>query len=189
MRVTGVVLDENSAPLADAAVVAELEGTLGFTGSTFSLADGSFAMDLSKPGEYILYAHKEESGYPNPKFAFYAKAAKDPLRFVASQGMPQRMVLKLGPKCGMLMGSAADAKSGKTLTAVTLRMAWKSDPKHWILTSLAAPFNTPVPPVPVSLEFGASGYEPWISPDEGLNVPLGEEHLLLLKLSPEKPHP
>lgn len=171
VRVT--VLDGRDLPVRGAKVTALpiTKCVLGYAPpECFADSAGGCTLTLSYGGDcggkYGISASKEDDDYPLLYFSFYA-AADSTLKqteVTLSKGHPSEAVtVHLGRRAGVLVGTVADAVTGKPLNA-NVAFRWVSDPKISLSGSglanahfrILVPSNTPVTMV-VSLK----GYEDW----------------------------
>jgi hypothetical protein len=96
--------------------------------------------------------------YPETDWALYAEKPAATANISAEQPTAH-VVLRFGPKAGVIIGSVRDAVTGKPLNSA-FRIS--RDQAHWISSSAPAEFRFLIPSnVPVELEVSASGYRTW----------------------------
>jgi len=122
--------------------------------------NGSFLIDRLVYGTYIVEGEKEEDGYPSSIFSL--DAGKLPAAVTISPEQPDGIiVLKLGPRAGVLKGTVRDAVTGKKIgTNFTVRR-WGT-PGRFFSTSEGPQFRLLIPAsTDVTLEVTAPGYKKW----------------------------
>lgn len=189
------VLDEKDEPVRGAIVEAMPTG--GISGAIpwcKSDESGSCAISPGNLGSFTVTASKEEDGYPKQTMYFYAAVNSKPEIVILSHEQPaQSTLVHLGKKGGILIGTVADAKTGKPLNA-NAEFRWVSDPRIFLSGSglTNARFRILVPPdVAVTMVVSLDGYENWsysLGRGELRNAILlrpGEELALDLRLRPK----
>jgi len=189
------VLDEKDEPVRGAIVEAMPTG--GISGAIpwcKSDESGSCAISPGSLGSFTVTASKEEDGYPKQTMYFYAAVNSKPEIVILSHEQPaQSTLVHLGKKGGILIGTVADAKTGKPLNA-NAEFRWVSDPRIFLSGSglTNARFRILVPPdVAVTMVVSLDGYENWsysLGRGELRNAILlrpGEELALDLRLRPK----
>jgi hypothetical protein len=169
--ITGVVVNEKGAPVAQAEVRAdELTGlpaihtVLQFHETD---AEGHFIIQNLRWGTYRLSARKPDEGYPDPAYEMYPEHSEYlPLVTLQPASPVVTLTLRLPPKAGAIESiSVVDAMTGmKMNAAITARRV--AEPAIFFMTSttmtpVLVPSNTDV-----SIEISASGYKPWPAKDE-----------------------
>jgi hypothetical protein len=189
------VLDEKDEPVRGAIVEAVPTG--GISGAIpwcKSDESGSCAISPGNLGSFTVTASKEEDGYPKQTMYFYAAVNSKPEIVILSHEQPaQSTLVHLGKKGGILIGTVADAKTGKPLNA-NAEFRWVSDPRIFLSGSglTNARFRILVPPdVAVTMVVSLDGYENWsysLGRGELRNAILlrpGEELALDVRLRPK----
>jgi hypothetical protein len=189
------VLDGQDEPVRGAIVEAMptggISGTIPWCKSDES---GSCAISPGNLGSFTVTASKEEDGYPKQTMYFYAAVNSKPEIVILSHEQPaQSTLVHLGKKGGILIGTVADAKTGKPLNA-NAEFRWVSDPRIFLSGSglTNARFRILVPPdVAVTMVVLLDGYENWsysLGRGELRNAILlspGEELALDVRLRPK----
>jgi hypothetical protein len=189
------VLDGQDEPVRGAIVEAMptggISGTIPWCKSDES---GSCAISPGNLGSFTVTASKEEDGYPKQTMYFYAAVNSKPEIVILSHEQPaQSTLVHLGKKGGILIGTVADAKTGKPLNA-NAEFRWVSDPRIFLSGSglTNARFRILVPPdVAVTMVVSLDGYENWsysLGRGELRNAILlrpGEELALDVRLRPK----
>ena len=157
--IKGRVVNSDGISVKGAEVHAELLGSPTFKVIRYVTADeaGEFLIDQLEFGTYQVFGMKEEEGFPDMMWFSPTEAP----RVTISASQPSGTVLlKFGPKAGVLTGAVRDARTGKpVLAGFTLKRLNDS----WRLTSSQpANFRAFVPPLTeVSLEVDAPSYQKW----------------------------
>ena len=159
---SGTVLDEAERPLQSARVHAQLRGVPMASAIRYVETDenGAFAIDL-KYGTYDVHAMKEEAGYPDSSWSFYAdKPLAAPVE-ITEQSPSAKVTLKLGPRAGVIVGAVKDAATGKPIPAGFM-LRRLSAPSNFLSTSEPPEFRVLIPAATdITLEVSASGYKSW----------------------------
>lgn len=159
--ISGTVIDENGKPVSSALVRVDPinEGPRsGIVRQTETDKAGHFFIDTLQLDSYKVFAMKESDGYPNTAFAFYSNQAFSTVTLL--EGAPSTtLVLKVGPRAGLMTGTVADLITGKPVNSTfLLRRAADSD--NWISFSQPSEYRVLVPPnTDVVFEVSAPGYE------------------------------
>jgi hypothetical protein len=117
-------------------------------------------------GRYIIWASKEEDDYPPLFLSFYSAAdpaSKQTEVTLLGKQPSEAVIVHLGKRAGVLVGTVADAVTGKPLNA-NVAFRWVSDPTISLSGSgLAnAHFRILVPSdTPVTMVVSLKGYEDW----------------------------
>jgi hypothetical protein len=193
-RVTGTVLDESSQPINQAQVCSVVyrvvkPNTTQSDASCFVHTDktGQFQIDHLPTGTYSITASKNDDGY-----AEFGQGTPFPKVTLTPEEPLANVIVKLGPKQGILIPMVKDNVTGKPVFDFFLK--WQTDVPdgRW---SGAAGFSqwTTRTPIPVendvSLEFSAHGYKNWVYADPSgsrfLRMQSGERKILSIGLQPE----
>lgn len=179
-EVAGKVVDESGVPVPGALV--RLEGQAPTGGSVHlryfkTNEDGAFnaSLDLEAPGKapgiYVVFAKKEEAGYPDELFAFYLISEPPQVDLDCGSHIAD-VVVQLGPKCGYITRiDVVDAATGAPINGgITLRRShpplWAPHPDAFQMSS-NAPLHEVGPsypglPIPsntqISYQISAPGY-------------------------------
>jgi hypothetical protein len=143
---------------------------------------GHFAFAEAAYGNYFVYAKKEESGFPDPIFAFFVIGQPKPMR-VAVQGTASPLIVKVGKPDGFLSCTVSD-QTGKPIPGAQYRLYPVENPQQLIISGAdkEGKIHTPVPGVPIILQMEAAGYQLWRS--DPMLITEGETKLLSIKLMP-----
>jgi hypothetical protein len=191
--IRGIVLDATGQPVGDARVRANFTG--GFSGivpSSQTDKSGHFVIQRLAWGGWYVTASKEQAGYPDESNAFYGGFNPTAVTVDLSADIPEQTVtVLLGRKAGSILGTIADAETGKPIEPCA-RLQWKDVPSiswsgYGLLKSkfhLLVPANTDI-----TLMIWALGYETWVykSDDENdaIRVHASDQLKLRVRLTPK----
>jgi len=195
--IDGIVTYENRKPVKGTTVYAEPLGRP--VGAIIPHADTDetpyFAIHipLSWFGKFAVTAKKEDEDYPNMSWQFYSDGKFETVT-LTSKHPAETVIIRLGPKAGVLVGTVADAASSAPLSpCVELRRA--SDPTNFLNGSglvnphykLLVPSDTDVL-VNISLD----GYKTWYYPGtvdhsaaKSVRIAPGEKKTVDIRLEPD----
>jgi len=188
--IQGVVLNEVGNPLPGAKVHAELKGGAMAKAIRFVESDknGFFVIDCLEFGTYYVEAMKEEDGYGGMFWSFFNDKPLPTVQ-VSAQTRIADVVVSLGPKAGILIGTIRDAVTGKPISAGFDLVQMKDRTKS--MGSGAAPnFRVLVPSSKdIEVKVSAPGYDTWVYPGpnfapQPLRMEPGSEARLDILLSP-----
>jgi uncharacterized surface anchored protein len=184
-RVSGVVLDEQGRPLAQASICATQSSTTG-TATTCSWntdEKGRFRTTLLEAGSYEMSAVKDEEGYTSLNQSPGQKLT------ISTETTNQEIVIHLKPKGAIVEGSVKDRDTGQRLDHITVSyyapdrhmngsMECNSDFKFTLPTSVDLIFVVT-----------ARGHRSWFYMDENsrplLRMGSGEKKTLDIQLEPQ----
>jgi Carboxypeptidase regulatory-like domain len=183
--IEGRVVDSAEAPVKGAKVHAQPPGATGAV-VRFVITDdnGRFQIDRLPFALYRVYALKEADGYPDTRWFPTGPA---PEVTISSNHPAGTVLVRFGPKAGVLTGTVRDGVTGKplnsffSLTRVT--DAWRMS------TSMPPDYRAFVPPsTEVSITISAHGYQSWhytsLSDGSNLRIESGSELHREIKLTP-----
>ena len=198
--ISGTVLDEHGQPFKGVNVCTYM--TSAPSGSKEARGDcpvktdeaGQFRIDHVAMGTFGVEAIKPEDGY----IAFAGTSVKQFVTLTSSQSSA-KVVLKLGPKAGVLLPSVKDKFTGQPVT--DFQVSWTildSDEASSMSggeTFGQETMRTIVPPEKyLVLTISARGYKKWIYHDPSdpsrpafIRFQAGEEKELLVELEPQAP--
>jgi len=188
--IQGVVLDDIGNPLPGAKVHAELKGVAMRKAIRFVESDqnGFFVIDRLEFGTYYVEAMKEEDGYGGMSWSFFNDKPLPTVQ-VSAQTRIADVVVSLGPKAGILIGTIRDAVTGKPISA-GFDLVQVKDRTKWMGTGAAPDFRVLIPSSKdIEVKVSAPGYDAWVYPGPNLvpqplrMEPGSEAHLDIL-LSP-----
>lgn len=188
--IQGVVLDEIGDPVPGAKVHAELKGIPMAKAIRFVESDrnGLFRIDRLEFGTYYVGGQKEEDGYGPTDSSFFSDVPL-PTANLSAQNRFADVIVKLGPKAGILTGTIRNALTGKPISA-DFDLAQVKDRTKWMGTSAAPDFRILIPSSrEIAVKVSAPGYEPWsysdsAIPTRGLRIEAGSEIRLDIRLKP-----
>ena len=195
--IDGIVTYEDRKPVKGATVYADPLGRP--MGAIIPHADtdetGYFAIHIPRPwfGKFAVAAKKEDEDYPDMSKQFYSDGKFETITLTS--GHPaETVIIRLGPKGGVLLGTVADAVSNAPLSpCVEFRRA--SEPNNFLSASgwvkpqykLLIPSDTDIL-VKISLD----GYKTWYYPgtvDHAEAKPArlapGEKKAINIRLEPD----
>jgi Carboxypeptidase regulatory-like domain len=144
--ITGIVLDEQGQPIKEAQIVITLwrisgDGSIQGQGKDGGTTDeaGRFRVDHVPMGKISVEASKHEEGYP-PHFG--GPGGIETVTLTPGQPVAE-VVLKLGPKAGMLLPTVKDKRTGKPINDFLV---------HWVVID---------PNEPNQMASGSAGVSRW----------------------------
>jgi hypothetical protein len=190
--IRGIVLDANGQPVEDATVRANFRG--GFSGivpSARTDKSGHFAIQELVLGGWYVTASKEQDDYPDESNAFYGGFNLSAATVDLSADIPEQTVtVLLGLKAGRIVGTIADAETGKPIEPCA-RLQWKTVPAiSWRgYGLLKSKFNLLIPAdTDITVMIWAWGYDPWIyksvDGNDALRVHASDHVQLQVRLTP-----
>jgi hypothetical protein len=129
--IQGHVVNSDGISVKGSEVHAQLLGSPMATAIRYVTADeaGEFLIDQLEFGTYQAFGMKEEEGFPD---TFWFSRSEAPLVTISASQASGTVLLKFGPKAGVLTGTVKDARTGKpVLAGFTLRRLNDS----WLLTT------------------------------------------------------
>lgn len=189
------VMNERDEAVRDAQVTAQPDGPLAMALPWCkSDENGTCTINVGSFGNYSVFASKTEDAYPEQHFSFFAAQNPKPPTVALSAEQPfQSVIVRLGKKAGILIGTVTDASTGKPIDA-TVEFHWVSDSRIFLRGSglTNARFRVLVPSdTPVTMVVSLEGYEDWaysLGRGEMRNAILlkpGEELSLDIRLRPK----
>jgi hypothetical protein len=163
VSVVGYIKDRENHPVAGAQVCGNRDG--GGMGERFicgvSKKDGSFTLDLLRPGVYTISAEKKSEGYPNAYNSFYGSFFGEmPVITVDERKEPGRVEVIVGPKAGRVLFRIVDDQSGKRIETGLVNVCRTDNPSRCWSISAAWPhgeYEMLTPEVPFTIDFGTIG--------------------------------
>lgn len=200
--IEGYVEDEDGRPVSGATIYARRVDLIkGIEPSANSDKEGRFLIKNLAAGTYTVYGEKEADDYPSTNSAFYSANSTPPVRAEVVEGQVSRGIrVQLGPKAARLVVRTLDATINrpiKNLENVQITLRREDNPNYSYSTgpNTEGEFSIPVPPVPLTIEVSAPGYEPWTYSEEGkarpgsLKLNPGETKRLDIALRRQRPSP
>lgn len=185
--IRGTAVDENGSPVEGALVNASPVARVGLSQHTLirrvpTDAAGHFVIDRLQWGKYMFSAKKVESAYADTFFSFYYSAA-GPQATITPASPTADVLIRLGPKAGVLMGSVTNAETGAPVDA-GFKLTRTAPTNDWYSTSAESRYWVLLPSsVDVFVEVSAPGFKTWTSPGP-LNLQPGAEMHLNVPLDP-----
>jgi hypothetical protein len=175
--ITGRVVDAGGAPVRSAGVYVVPLGHPLATRARTATADenGAFVIDNLAFGTYGVYGSKEDEGYAD---TLWFSSTEAPKVTISAREPSGAVVLRFGPKAGMITGTSRDERTGKPLAAIfTVRGVSQSKPPNFrVLIPASEDF---------SLEATAEGYQTWESGSRPLRLESGAQLHLDIRLKPQ----
>ena len=127
-------------------------------------AEGRFVMDRLAWGKYLVFAMKEDAGYPDMEPSFYSADIRIPVATITPAAPITSVSIRLGTKAGILEGSVSDAITGAPVPAI-FRLVRTANTKDWLSTSRPSAYRVLIPSLTgVSVSVTAPGYKRWTLP-------------------------
>ncbi len=188
--IQGKVVDADNAPVAGAQVYpATGPAGTGAANAVTTNADGRFRLESLAPGSYTLSVSKLSDGYADPTKRFYGVTNRATASIsVSSATQSSDITLQLGRRCGTLHVLVEDAVTHRPLQQVTYTLRQVNSPADMLQGDKAVPADFLVPPVDVSVEFFAHGYNNWRYSENGhdyLTLRPGEQRTLQVEMQPQ----
>jgi hypothetical protein len=161
--------------------------TLGIVRFVETDGAGRFAVDRLTWGKYAVCARKEADGYAEICYTILRKD-NAPTATLSAQSPSAQVLVVIGPKAGVMIGSITDAVTGAPVDA-TLRIRLSNDTGRFFETGLGPQSSVLIPPdVDLELEVRAPWYRLWRFSVDGnrrgspLRVKSGERRVLNIRL-------
>jgi len=199
--ISGTVLDQDGRPFKAVQVCTYMMGAPN--GSREARGDcpaattdeaGQFRIDHVAMGTFGVEAIKPEDGY----IAFAGTSVKEVVTLTPSQSSAT-VVLKLGPKPGVLIPSVKDKSTGKPITSYMFQWRISDSQQPYVSYSGGQKMEQGdsralIPPKKnLVLTISASGYKKWVYHDPSdpsreafIRLQPGEQQELLVELEPEE---
>jgi hypothetical protein len=159
--VQGVVLDQQSKPIPNASVYANLEEDMRRpVAVTTTDSAGKFLLRDLPPKRVYIYAYKESDGYPNGFAAFFALPNDQSLVVTKVEaGQTTTITIKRGARSAYLKVHIMDENGSRIGAGLTLTREDQHGDSYAMGTD--GEVSMLVPPVPFRLTVDAEGYEDW----------------------------
>ena len=132
---------------------------------------GRFFLDGVLPGRHMVYASKEDQGYPDTFFAFFvADPEAVPKVSVSDKQVTQGVDIRLGEKAAKLVGRVMDARTGQPVEDAEIIFYRADNPSISYTTGpneSEGRFRRLIPSIPFKIKVSAPGYEDWYYRKEG----------------------
>ncbi len=191
------VLDADEKPVTSAVVQADVDADED--GKLWDMApmcstgeDGSCALDVWRPGQWVVSVSKYQDGYPGPDQFYLGRNFKQTIIKTTEKSASENVVVHIGPKQGFLTLIVTDAVTGKEITSARFKFHWVSDPTNSTESGNDPDIATLAPAnVPVTMVATSQGYEDWTytsstdPADHVLLLQSGERRTLYIRLQPK----
>jgi len=191
---SGAVTDKSGIAVSGATVYAVPIKPAGAFPKTKTDADGRYIFERLPYGGYTVLLAKPSEGYPDPFYVPKCNDTKEPEIELSEENPNVKLDLGFGEKAGVLVGTVADADSGKPIDANS-ELRCLSDPSRSVTmfgtltydTLTFAQFKVLVPSnTSVFMTVRQRGYEEWRFTQNGVAAPIllapGETLILDIKL-------
>jgi len=161
--ITGTVVDVQSRPVSGAKVYAEMSGVALGTALPWAETDatGQFAVRNLVWGTYRVAAEKLSAGYPPTYLDLYGQG-RVPSVTISPAAPTTRVVVRLGPKAGVLRGQVVSAQSGGAIASATFELRRLGHPTQSATIAAPSRFNVLVPArETILVTVTAPGFGPW----------------------------
>jgi len=159
--ITGTVVDVQSRPVSGAKVYAEISGVALATALPWAETDatGQFAIRNLAWGSYR--AEKLNAGYPPTYLDLYGQGRVPSVTI--SPGAPTtRVVVRLGPKAGVLRGQVVSGQTGEAIANATFELRRVGHPTQSATIAAPSKFSVFVPArKTILVTVTAPGFGPW----------------------------
>ena len=195
--IDGIVTYENRKPVKGATVYAEPLGRP--MGAIIPHADtdetGYFAIHISRSwfGKFTVTAKKEDEDYPNMSWQFYSDGKFETIS-LTSKHPAETVIIRLGPKAGVLLGTVANAVSNAPLSpCIEFRRA--SEPNNSLSASgwVKPQYKLLIPSdSDILVKISLDGYKTWYYPGtvdhaaaKSVRLAAGEKETIDIRLEPD----
>jgi hypothetical protein len=161
--IRGKVIDETGAPVKGILVFSVKTEVLGHYFEKHFKTDsaGAFTIQPVGAGTHRIYAKNEAMGYPPTDFGFYSEGRTTPTAKISTGSREAEVVVVVGPKCGVLYGTARDSVTGR-LVQGGVRLFRPGQPDRYFESGFSGDYEILIPPnEPIMVEIQAPGYEVW----------------------------
>ena len=172
--IMGRVLDKNGNPLRAAIVeISPVDQPAGDNSLPSAVTDeeGRFFLDGIPPGKHLIYASKEEEGYPSTFDIFFVDPAKVPRVNVENNQVTENIEVRMGSKAALFSGTVRDAKTGRPVQNVEITLSLVGGESSYLAFGADenGGFERLVPAVPLFIKVSAPGYRVWVFGKDGAN--------------------
>jgi large repetitive protein len=163
--IRGEATDSSGTPISGAKVYCERPGLVTKVTPTITDGNGKFEISGLAVGTYLVFASKEEAGFPDTFSSFYADR---PEQVALSQTRPAaNVVVGMPPRAGELVGTVTDARSGEPIAGAQVRLARSGDPNRFLQFASGLKdgrFDVLIPAGRgIDVSVSAGGYQTWDS--------------------------
>lgn len=170
--IEGHVISVDGDPVEGAEVFSHEVSRLERPAPVYTDASGHFVLTNAPEGENIIYAHKEQEGYPLQFFSFYSDGpTKLPRVTVRAGEVSGGVIVRLGPKWGKLAVRCVDAQSGELVADAYITLS--RGPNRSVGTDSGLEDGQAeflAPPVPFEIELTARNYSTWRTRSPGVKT-------------------
>jgi hypothetical protein len=166
--IEGRVVDASGKPLAGAVVEvrpADQTAASGALPVAYTNDEGRFFLDGVTPGTHMIYASKEDDGYPSTFLAFFvADATTIPKVTVHNKQVTEGTLVRLGPKAARLFGRVVDGRTGQPVEEAEIILYREDNPDNYFSFGLNADggrFQRLIPSIGFRMKVSSPGYEDW----------------------------
>lgn len=179
--IAGRVINEAGEYVAGAKVRAEPAGAEhrgGFVRYVETDKEGNFELEHLAWGLYYVFAMKEADGYADTYWSIYDDGVLTQCE-VAARAPKATILVTIGPKAGLIVGSIANSVTGAPIQNGSIRI-WRWDNATAFMDASTAPEYRKLVPanIAVGLKIYAPGFEAWYHASDATP---GEPGPLLLK--------
>ncbi len=132
---------------------------------------GRFFLDGIPTGTHLVYASKEEEGYPPAYMAFFVGDKESiPKVTVHNKEVAEGVEVRLGPKASRVVGQVKDAETGRPVEGAEIIFYRENNPESYFSFGLneEGKFQQLIPSAPLRMKVSAPGYEDWYYGKGGL---------------------
>jgi hypothetical protein len=173
--ITGQVLDQYGSPVSYANVSAYPDLLFGRLPSALADSSGKFSMEVENTGKYRLTAAKSAEQYAPLISAFhYPSSGAMPEAVVKAEQPAPFVIVRLGPRAGILTGSVIDATTQEYIQRFHVRICRVEGSRYChqeLFSGNLGRFQILVPATPILIEAFADGYQDWQRTDDGKQQP------------------
>lgn len=148
--------------------------------------NGSFLIRRVQWGTYAVEADKPGAGYPTViAFGGIYGRRQFPWATLSPQAPAATVVVRIGPKAGILSGTIVNARTGKSITQARIDLKRMGHARTQTSEAVRAHFTLLIPSeMAITLTVHARGFEPW---HETVKMASGERKVLMIRLRPLAP--
>ena len=173
--ITGQVVNQSGTPVAYASVYAIPDSLHGSLPATLTDANGKFAIAVGNPGRYRVSGQKYAEQYAGLGSTFHYPSPQTLPEVIVKADQPSPyLIVRLGPRAGILTGSIVDAMTHAYVTKFQIRACRVEAPRYCHEESFASNwgrFQMLVPATPILVEAFADGYRHWQLTDQSKQQP------------------
>lgn len=185
--VAGRVVDLDGRPIAGATVdIRPVDQPVvpGALPLAYTDEQGNFFLDGVTPGTHVIFASKEEAGYPSTYLAFFIVDPDAILKVnVNNKQVTESVLVRLGPKAGRLIAHVVDAETTRPVEEAEVIFYREEKPADYFsfgLNKEPGKFEHLLPSLPLRMKISAPGYDDWFYGQDGT-----KERADILLLAPD----